>query len=632
MLKVNADLSNRDYLDYLVPFIGAVLHKHRHDPVRADDVKKGIRDEFGLKIPVGPVDLVLRRLAKRSVLRSDRGVYYVDDKYVAPDLAPRQAEARASNKKVIAGLIKFAGSKHGEQFDENRAVDAITAYLGRFCIECLETYAEKTALPSVPATESGDLYIVNAFIREALQADSEVFDAVVVLVKGHMLANALICPDLEAQQRKFGDVTLFLDTPFVLRLFRVQGDAHYEAANELIELLKKLKARLAIFHHTVQEVHQVLKSCDANLENPAATSRIVMEMRKAGKTRADLVLIQSGLERFLDEHEIVRTPAPKYTIEFQIDETILGDTLDEEVKYWNSKALEYDVNSIRSIYQLRKGLAPTRLETARAVLVSPNFRLARVAYEYGKKHEATREVSSVITDFSLGNIAWLKAPVGSDFPRLEIIAHCYAAMEPSLNLWLKYLSEIKKLKLEGRISTADHEALRVSYRAREELMNLTLGEERAFSASTIADVLEIVKNEMTREKQISLDRERKAHKQTKAHLASLQSQRDKQRKMLFWKSKRTGRIASIFVLVTSSVILVVAALAATEKFGPYFRDRWSTGLLNLIIGVAIVWGLLNLILGLSIRQVSIRLSDKLGRVVYRYRCKVAGLSPKNGDR
>ena len=626
MLKVNADLHDRDYLDYLVPFVNAAISQLNGKPVNSPDVRSEIRTRFGLRIPTGPVDLILRRMVKRNLLTLDRGVYYKAAKFKPVDLDPKRVAANQSMTRVINGIVVFAETKGLKPFDADRAAKALTNYLGRFCIECLRTYAQGTALPSLSRPKYEDLFVVNGFIQNALEHDRDLFEDIVVLVKGHMLANALICPDLESLQRKFGDVTFYLDTPFILRLVRTQGEPLYAAAIELLELLKRLKANLAVFHHTAQEVHQVLTGCEKLLEQPSVRTRVVIEMRKAGKTRADLILIRSSLEAFYGSHGIVRCPTPKYTLSFQIDETILGGALDEEVKYWNPRALEYDVNSIRSIYVLRKGLAPTRLENARAVLVTTNSKLARVACDYGQQHESTREVSSVITDFSLGNVAWLKAPLTSDLPRREIIANCYAAMEPPPQLWSKYLSEIDRLRSEGRINAADHEALRVSFRAREELMNLTLGQEEIFSASTISDILNVVRREFTREHMEKLEQERTAHADTKSKLIMLESQREEQRKQLFRRAVNFGSVTGNTIFVVLTLVLVGAAFAGATIIKGEVHNFWLASSLNIVIAAGALWAVLNAMFGLSVLDVYRRVRTKITASRYRRLCCRFGIS------
>ena len=99
----------------------------------------------------------------------------------------------------------------------------------------------------------------------------------------------------------------------------------------------------------------------------------------------------------------------------------------------------------------------------------------------------------MITDFSLANMAWLKAPLGAPaVPMTELLAFSYAALEPPMGLWEKYLSEIDKLTEQGKITARDHQLLRSSWLASEELVNLTLGEEDALTEQTITETLKRV--------------------------------------------------------------------------------------------------------------------------------------------
>lgn len=625
MLKVNADSTGSDYLDYLIPFASHILIKNGSDPIAVETVKQGIREEFGLKIPLGPIDLLLRRLVKQGKLRKDSGLYYASSKLEVPNIEQKRLSARNSVTQVIQGFINFAQSTYAQEISEERATNALTAYLHHFCIECLGVYAQQTALPKLPQTKDQDMFLVNAYIDDTRKKNSPLFEDIVVLVKGHMLANALICPDLESTQRKFGEVTFFLDTPFIVRLLRVQGDPNYFAAEELIELLKRLKASLAVFHHTAQEVAQLLTWCENHLEDWKARAPIILELRKAGKTRADLIIIRNRLDDFYGQYGIARTPAPKHVGEFQIDEAILQDAISDEIKYWSPRALECDITSIRSIYTLRKGLAPYRLENARAVLLTTNSRLARAAYLYGKNFESSREVASVITDFSLGNVAWLKAPMGSDLPRREIVATCYAAMDPPSKLWMKYLDEIQKLRQDGKISPSDHEALRLSYRAREELMNLTLGAEQSFSAKTISDILLVVKDEISREHVEKLEQEQLAHEATRLKLNNLEREREEHRKSIYWKSQRVGKVTSALFMIMLSLVVIVGSLFATESFGPYFRNPELTTVINVVAVTAFLLAILHAILGLSVQKLSKKIAEIAAASYYYRKCKAVNI-------
>jgi hypothetical protein len=72
MLKVDSDVEGRDYLDYLTPFVFYVLEKYKPEPVTSNEIQRLLKEEFKLRIPVYPTELVLRRLARRKYLSKER--------------------------------------------------------------------------------------------------------------------------------------------------------------------------------------------------------------------------------------------------------------------------------------------------------------------------------------------------------------------------------------------------------------------------------------------------------------------------------------------------------------------------------------------------------------------------------
>jgi len=87
------------------------------------------------------------------------------------------------------------------------------------------------------------------------------------------------------------------------------------------------------------------------------------------------------------------------------------------------------------IYQVAsthwREVRPRAPRDARAVLVTSNSALARAAFEYGKEFESTARGVERCRGLQLGEPRMLKAPLAApDLPRLEIMAACYAALEP----------------------------------------------------------------------------------------------------------------------------------------------------------------------------------------------------------
>ena len=186
-----------------------------------------------------------------------------------------------------------------------------------------------------------------------------------------MLANALVCSDLKSITRNFGTVAFYFDTPLVLRLLGIEGEPKAQACAELVELLRKLKGQCAIFDHTFEETKSVIDADERNLDNPAARGRVIEEMRRRGTTKSDLQLLSGRLEEILARKGISKRRTPRYerNTAFQIDEELLAASHKKtKLTYMNPRAIEYDINSVRSIYALRRGKMPSRLEDAGVVL------------------------------------------------------------------------------------------------------------------------------------------------------------------------------------------------------------------------------------------------------------------------
>ena len=293
-----------------------------------------------------------------------------------------------------------------------------------------------------------------------------------------------------------------------------------------------------------------------------------MEARRSGTSRSDLIEMSENVDELLDSHGVKISYTPRYKPELQIDEIAFQSSLEEKVSYSNPNAQQCDINSVRSIYVLRSGNSPANLEYAKAILVTSNSGFAQAAYEYGKNHEESREVSSVITDFSLANAAWLKAPLSSpSLPMSEVIAFSYGALQPTNNFWDKYLFQIEKLEKRGKITAEDHQLLRSSEYAHFELMSLTLGEEKALTEETVTESLSRIKNEIRHEESKNFKREMDAHRQTKKELKLEQDKSQKIQSKVYRSCHVKARIVSWFCTLTLSFLIVLGAFSGIELYG-----------------------------------------------------------------
>jgi uncharacterized protein (UPF0335 family) len=619
ILKVDLDEGVRDYIGYLETLVLDLLARHKPDPVIAIEIAQMFEAEYGLRLPEQGIQLVLRRLARRKYLRKSEHLFHVVGELPATDMQSRRATAAAAIDEVFEKLRANVRESYGIEWSIPDASRALLGFLNIFGIDYIRAFVFRTATPRVPERASKTQFIVGKFIGEAHQNEPTLFDKIMILVKGQMYANALICPDLESIEKDFRRVTFYFDTPLILNALGLQVAVRQEATREITTLIARLKGKVAVFQHTIDEVDGVLEFAEQNIDRTDIPSgRVLSHLRAKGIKRGDIALIRGHLEDQLKQIGFAKAPTPRYVERFNIDEAGLEQALKDELTYRSARGAAYDVNSIRSIFALREGQIPKRLEDCKAVFVTSNSGLARIAFEKGQDQNSAKEVSSVITDYSLGNVAWLKAPLGApDLPEKETLAACYAAMEPSAELLAKYVAEIDRLREKGTLTSDDHALLRVSGIATDELMNLTLGDEEAFGAASVPQILERVRTNLVAKQLDVLRAEREAHQSTILMKDQLAQRSSRAEAKLFWISEKIAKVSLVVVSAVAIATIVIGAFASTILTTPWMIQ--STALTSLVNGATIVavgWGIVSGYNGMSLLELARAIEERIRRLIF----------------
>lgn len=614
ILKVNID-QGRDYLDYLRPFVMQVLFEKQPDYITDDATAAAIQDRFGLVIPSRTVQIVLRRLTRSGHLRRENKVYVLSD-VSDPGMASAQEAASRHIDDTLDGLIDFAHQQLRLSITKDRAIEAICLYLSSFDVSCLGAYLRGTAIPEISGGRDHDVTLVSKYLMELCQSNNDALEKFMLVVQGHMLANALLCPDLKSA-KNFRRTTFYMDTPLLVQLLGLEGASRKTAVEELVRLLTQLGGKIAVFSHTREELGRVLDGSAARINAMDGRGRIVEEARRSGLTRSDLLLLAGKVDELLGEYNVDIRTTPGYTeVRYQIDESRFEGILDDGVSYYNPRAKEYDVNSVRSVYVLRRGSTPRAIEDAKAILVTSNTAFARAAWDYGRGFEASREVSSVISDFSLANVAWLKAPMGApSLPMAEVLAFSYAAVQPSSALMGRFLGEIDRLRKSGEISERDHQLLRSSPRVYDELVSMTLGDDAALTGSGVREVLDRVVSEITQEADEELAAERAARQEVERKLREITDARRRREEGLYWRCERiAGRLAYVPVMVAFlPAAMVVVSQAGYWMDVAFGRTIYAVGWLSLA-----GWTLGSLICGATLVGVHGKVKKAIARVLRRW--------------
>lgn len=618
ILRVNLEEQRGDYLENLRPFILQILFVHRPDPVTDGIVADYIRADFGLVIPHRSIHRVLLRLVADSGVNIQesyskiRIVGKLDD----PAISAKQEDAEIAIKAILDDLQEFSQTTSKPIRNSEQAVVAVTTFLSQFDVTCLSAYLRRTAIPFTLRSERSNIVLISDYVQHIQEANQAMLEHFLVLVKGHMLANALMCPDLDEATGTYEDVIFYLDTPLLVHLLGFESSQEKTATRHLVDLVCELGGAFAVFTHTLDELDAVIRGAAREVEENDPRTPIAYEAIKRGTTALQLRLAATQLEDRLNAINIAIELTPPYNAGYQIDDLEFGRILDGRIGgYRSDKARSSDINSVRSIYAVRRDEPARSLEKSRAVMLTSNGGFAQAAWVYGRTHLASQHVSTVITDFSLANLAWLKTPVEADnVPITQMLAFSYAALRPPDDLWRKYLLEIDRLQDEGVISQGQHILMRSYELTNRELMHLTLGEDAALKNETVMQAAERITRKIKGEADSALEKERDCHRATLDLLNSETHKMCESRQKIFrWCTYVAGVLSwTVATLITFAIVGGVIWGALVHSTTPVVVWAFS-----IAFGVAIIGTLLGLIFGWNVKDSRAWLQDRFAMWMFR---------------
>lgn len=324
----------------------------------------------------------------------------------------------------------------------------------------------------------------------------------------------------------------------------------------------------------------------------------------------------NNLEKDLEALRIRIVDKPVHEREHQINEDALREELEREINYSRPQQIVRGVDSISAIMRLRKGKNYSRLEECRALFVTTNSKLVRLARVYFS--DGSGSVSPCLTDYALTNLLWLKRPTAApDLPRKRIIADCYAATRPTEQLWRDYLQEIERLRQKGEVSPDEYLMLRHSTAAESALMDATMGQQEGFTQGTVPEVLERVRSNIEAKARAELGAERASKEGAESELKA-ERERDVRRRANVRSNAEKGARWLIRVLMAVALGLLVLASAYSFPWSlPSPSEVWWRYLLATAFVLLFLLSVANLVRGTTLVSICRRLEISLAHWIER---------------
>lgn len=629
ILKVNWDECGKDYVECFIPFAVECIRQSTDDVVSLPWFQEQLKTQFGLTIPLNPLRMILVRASKKGYLRKEHSVFYRNvEKCSGIDFRDKQLKIEALHDGILRKLAEYAKRVHSVDWTEEAATAELHAFLRDNSLSLLFRFAEG-GVYSGPNGRSGQGFIVGSFIAEAQVKDKQVVEDLVVLLQGNLLANALYLPDPGRVRQRFKHTRVYLDTSIIAYAAGYAGPIRAAPCLELLGLLKENGAELYCFRHTQDELRGILDACAERLRLGRFRDSFGPSMEyfiETGRTASDVELMAARLTQKIASLGITVDEKPPYGKEYHVDEGAFETAIDSEIHYSSPRARVHDVDSIAAIARLRRGRESHYPESSWALFVTTNAPLAKVTRQFFQREASPGTVALCMTDYALGNLLWLKNPTKApDLPRKQLLAHAYAAMQPPENLWKKYLAETARLQDQGKISSDDYYLLRHSLAAKSALMDLTQGEEAAFTEGTVQEVLAIAKERLRADLKEAVSREQESRRIAESRVQKYEEESILRRSNLRSKAAVLARNVRRALLSIGAVAILLGSCYTFPWKLPRPSDGWERYTLSGILLLLLLLSFGNLTWGVTLRSILGRLEQNIANNLSRLFFRFAGM-------
>lgn len=622
MIKVNYD-KGRNYIDNFVPFVAEVIKKSPHAEVAMAELQPKLYEEFGLFIPQGALNTILKRAEKQGYIQKKDKIFVKNDPVLnSLDLSQDKNKALRIIELLVSEFQNYINTNYDTEWTKEDAEIALMRYIHNHSTAILSSSlsGEEPEIFVPESSEHSDFF-VGDFISHLHKNNLETFEILEIIVKGNMLANFLYYPAVGKIEFNFSRLAVYFDTGFILRALGLTNPTDKTCCIELLGLLYDLNADMRCFEHTVDEIRRVLDFAlsviKEHQESKYLSLDVVVGYVDANYSISDIELIIARLEKSIQKLRIKVVTKPRMREKYSVDENRFKILLEKRVHYKRQHALFHDLDSITAMHRLRKGQFHENLESCRALFLTTNPKLIRTSREFFKGEFSERPITipHCISDHVLTTLAWLKKPMQfPDLPRKKILADCFAALNPPDGLWRKYLDEVDRLRVNNNIDEDDYSILRYSRESRELLMKETRGDVGVFTGGTVQEVLRKSKESIRRDIQKKLeDESKRGDLEEKKNLYTS----ERIREIGDFVGKTFSKVLFYFTIIIQGYI----AYFSFPKSTPPIIEGWQYYLVSLAFIISTLLTFINFVSGKSLRnlcrQIEVRISDCIERLILR---------------
>ena len=508
---------SQDYLSTFLPFIATLVLKKNYEVIDIGKVVRDFKEEYGISIPRAPMQSILSKAVSTGLIsQSQDGRYSPSISEIQKiSFLSGQNESNSEIDTLLNYFIEFVKRKHGIVIGQSETVDIFVSFLDEYSPRTIS--GEYNNAESEQFASNKNLYLMGEFIQEAAQTNFSLFETIRRLSMSYLITTALTFDEpVEKRVEELSDLTIYLDTPIILRLLGLQTEELELAYKEMFENFKvAINPKLMIFQHTLDELSGIISDCANWIDNPAYNpiyanpALLNFVKRKCSRTQVELYgttletrLEEMGIEIDAQEYYLLankNTQIDSSSLETKLIEAYTKNNPHYDVSR-NKTSIDYDIRSIENIVKLWGTKSSKTYNRLGYLFITSNSTLAYVSRKFTADYwwDSKNHKTPCVTDYYLGTMVWLSTPADKveSVSKLKLMADCSAATSLSREIMEKFSYELKKLQLTKGITSKDYLLIRKYAYEKNYLQNLTLNEATVFKDDTLDQLLEDIKTDI----------------------------------------------------------------------------------------------------------------------------------------
>jgi len=508
LLSYNWEQNKKDIIDSYVPLVCNSIRIKTYNKVKREDVQEDFNEIYGINIPLGAIESILKRMAKKDLLYRQAGEWLVSYEKINEIVSTDENDKLdVAFQELISDLSKYSKEVFSIELASEIIESGIIAFFKNHDLDLL--FASNTAesvLPKIKESKKAK-YIIAKYITDLEINEPGKFKTILKLAKGYAIASLITYEDIQYYSGSLNTVEVYLDAPIIFNLLGLNGDSNLKLAQELIEALKINGAKLKVFDLNYDEVEKTVQDAIKRLNSKqfdiTKSSRILRTSIRENITAQQLQIKLNQLDSMLTQREILRVGTPSLNANeygYQIDEAKLTKTIEDlykkdesyKIAWYISEKIERDVKAISGIFKIRKQTRATSLRSSRAIFLTSNEQIAYASKIYERSEwDFKSNIPVCVTDIFLSTILWANYPIKNENLKIrQLISACYNSIELDNRLLNRFYEDIKRMHNENTITEEQFYLLSASNLTYTLLEQKTLNDIEEYTDKTPAEILE----------------------------------------------------------------------------------------------------------------------------------------------